>query len=183
MKYPERDKELLLISQTRALFDDQSKLDAIGEWYDRAAPESTKLAFMGAALDAISELPGGDEYQHKRSGSWMNKDLKVLLLAAFLRCLINPCKHVYREAGIVRHAMLAPRILSCKPCLPTFLEDIEEFERKSRGSDECDLCLKRGIMIFRKFQIAWNGSVIYGDYCEDCHALYEKSIAGGEPHA
>ncbi len=139
-----------------------------------------KLAHEGSSFDAMAAMPkGGGEYGKLRMGGAMSKDLQLLLMAAPLRCMINRCPHVFRDPSVVRYVFLAPRIVTCQPCILSFRAAMEEYDRAVPRSDECDLCLKRAVPQFWKFQIAWNGCLYVGDACESCITLYSDCVQRG----
>jgi hypothetical protein len=131
----------------------------------------TSFNQAGANWDALGQIPEINGKKPDVMTGSPPKQAIILFTAAFMRCMGTKCRHAVAERQIALHAILAPRVLSCEECLPRFIEVCQKHDAERQRSDECDLCLKQGVKVFRPFSVAWNGIVFQGDVCPECDVV------------
>ena len=162
----DRKTELEIIKKTQKLAEDSVAVTEIVQWFENNVSEQTKLRIESAKWDAIGELP--EIGNAKPALGVLSKQLNVLFMAAAIRCMEIRCPHVEAFGLMFFHAILSPRVLSCKECLYDFVAKFKKHDAERTNLDECDLCLQQGVKVFRQFSVAWNGILFSGDICPEC---------------
>jgi hypothetical protein len=166
-----RDKELAIMTMTASL---ETAMESAGpemqEWLNHPAVLAVQRSMAAANLDATVELmsrasPCGLEQGVRKQDSRQ----RAMLVAGWMRCLVRRCLHVGPGApGLV--VLLAPRIVTCKACIPDFMDLLKEHDRTGAHAGECDYCLKQGCIHFTQFNTVFMGCTFCGDCCDTCLA-------------
>ena len=167
----DRQKELDLIQSLRELLSDAAAGRSFAAWWDQNVPDSIKLAQQQATWDAMASMPTvAGRGPQLRSGR-DQQECHALFLAAIARCLATRCPHAGPITGRAMYAFLAPRVLTCHGCIPTFRPVFERHDAERPRADECDLCLALGVKNFFQFSLAFSGAILTGDACPACVEL------------
>lgn len=170
MKKFSRKIELELLDKARKILNDKASIDQINDWHNNKLSDRHKFEMMSNHFDAIGRLKSPDKNEKLKMTSEINKEIHAMLIAGALRCIQTSCEHV-NKINIVKYVFLAPRICCCESCPPKFLDCFIKHDAEQPNADECDLCLKKGVKVFKKFQTVFNGCVFFGDACETCVSL------------
>lgn len=158
-----------LVAQFERAIDEMTPL-YLKDQYDAAKNE--------ARADFIRGLPEPDGQDQIVHGSNYVTDLNAYIMAAVSRCLAGDrCKHaVYGNRTMI--AFLAIRLITCKKCLPQFIDKIEQHDRETAQDtdarrDECDLCLNKAEG-FYTLRSSWGQVFLMGDACSDCRDMVRE---------
>jgi hypothetical protein len=164
LKKPDRAKERATLAGLQQLFADPAKVRVIQQLANDHVNEVDHAACDTLAKERLRQTG------QAATDAVMTEKLLTLLTGAASRCIINCCAHV-TFPHTVKHAILAARVLSCRPCLRDYFIAL----KNEPTNDECDLCLKQGCQEFRNFSVAHAGIIFAGDCCPDCLRLLEDS--------
>jgi len=178
------EQDRAMLAEARALFEALAiKLADSGElaeeWLARmpigaldqylAAEEETRQAIREAGA-AMGRAP---TEQGRGFGEW-----SALLFAGMTRCFASghACKHAAGTiAGTAPRplwALLAARVITCRPCALGFARFVAEADARARdGSDDvCDFCLEPERW-FHSAVSQYGPVTLYGDACAACVEL------------
>jgi hypothetical protein len=135
--------------------------------FEAATKEAEKFqARYRAALAALDE--GVNQNFVER-----DQETDPLVVCGIMRSMAGwCCEHGATGSFRPMFALLAPRVFSCRACLPGAWDRcVASDVRKLAGEDTlCDLCLEES-QVFQKFSIQAGPVVLAGDACEDCIVL------------
>jgi len=93
-------------------------------------------------------------------------EVRAYLVAAVLGCLGRTCPHLRRGGPQPAIARLPLRRLDCVRCSP-ILRRPPPVE-----ADRCDVCGRRGVIVFQPFAVRLGPSLIAGDACRGCACVF-----------